>query len=171
MRTFGKTRQTASLPYIFRGAFIRAIALYSGFQMNEKVTVTERIRKMLKKFIFSLTGIMALSLVVMAQGDKTTLEGYMVDKACATGTGKVAKAADPQAAAANEPKSCVLMDGCMKSGLGIYSGGKYTEFDKKGIALAKAALEKSKKDKGAKFKVTGKVTGDKMAVEKVEEVK
>ena len=121
---------------------------------------------MLKKFIFSLTAIMALSLVVMAQ-DKA-LEGFIVDKACATG--KVAKQADPQAAAANENKGCILMESCLKSGLGIYADGKYYQFDEKGVALAKAALEKSKKDKGAKFKVTGKVTGDKVAVTGVEEV-
>jgi hypothetical protein len=121
---------------------------------------------MLKKFIFSLTAIMALSLVAIAQ-DKA-LEGFIVDKACATG--KVAKQADPQAAAANENKGCVLMPSCLQSGLGVYSGGKYTEFDEKGVALAQAALEKSKKDKGAKFKVTGKVTGNKMAVESITEV-
>ena len=123
---------------------------------------------MLKKFIFSLTAVMALSLVVMAQGEKATVEGFLVDKACATG--KVAKQADPQAAAANENKGCILMESCLKSGLGVYSGGKYTEFDEKGVALAKAAIEKSKKDKGAKFKVTGKVTGNKMAVESITEV-
>src|SRR2546428_5236852 len=123
-----------------------------------------RIRRMLRKLVFSLMAVIALSLVVMAQDDRTTLEGYIVDKACATGTGKVARQSDPQAAAANEPTSCALMESCLKSGLGIYSGGKYTQFDEKGVALAKAALEKTKKDKGAKFKVTGKVTGDKMVV-------
>ncbi len=124
---------------------------------------------MLKKFIFSLTAIIALSLVVIAQdGQTTTLEGHIVDKACATS--KVAKQKDPQAAAANESKKCVLMESCLKSGLGVYSGGKYYEFDQKGVELAKAALEKSKKEKGAKFKVTGKVAGDKIAVENIEEV-
>ena len=123
---------------------------------------------MLRKLGFSMMAVIALSLVAIAQGGKTTLEGYIIDKACATG--KVAKKPDPQAAAADEPTSCALMDTCLKSGLGIYSGGKYTQFDEKGNALAKKALEKSKKDKGAKFKVTGKMTGDKMAVEKVEEV-
>jgi hypothetical protein len=123
---------------------------------------------MLRKFIFSLTAIITLSLVVMAQDKSVTLEGFVVDKACATG--KVAKQSDPQAAAANESKGCILMKNCYDSGLGIYSGGKYTEFDENGKALAKAALEKSKKEKGAKFKVTGKVTGSKMVVEKVEEV-
>jgi len=123
---------------------------------------------MLKKLIFSLTAVMALSLVVMAQSDKATLEGFIVDKACATG--KVAKQADPQAAAANENKSCALMDACLKSGLGVYSGGKYYKFDEQGTKLAKAALEKSKKDKGAKFKVTGTVTGDKITVKGIEEI-
>jgi hypothetical protein len=57
----------------------------------------------------------------------------------------------------------------MKSGLGLYANGKYTAFDEKSAAQAKAALEKSKKDKGAKFKVTGKVVGDKFTAEKFEE--
>jgi hypothetical protein len=126
---------------------------------------------MLRKLVFSLIAVTALSLVVMAQDDKITLEGYIVDKACATGSGKVARAADPQAAAANEPKSCILMVSCLKSGLGIYSGGKFTEFDAKGVALAKAAIEKSKKDRGAKFKVIGKVTDGKLAVGSITEIK
>jgi hypothetical protein len=126
---------------------------------------------MLKKFIFSLTAIMALSLVVVAQDSQiTTLEGYISDKACAGPKGHVGKESDPQAAAATHSKGCILSDACLKSGLGIYAGGKFTEFDEKGVAQAKAALEKSKKDKGAKFKVTGKVTGGKMAIDKIEEV-
>jgi hypothetical protein len=123
---------------------------------------------MFKKFILSLTAIMALSLVAIAY-DGDSLEGVIVDKACATG--KVAKqGGDLQTAAANESKGCILMTSCLNSGLGVYSGGKYYEFDAHGNALAKAALEKSKKDKGAKFKVTGKVTGDKVAVESITEV-
>jgi hypothetical protein len=129
--------------------------------------VTERIRKMLKKFIFSMTVVMALSLVVIAY-DGEELVGVIVDKACATG--KVAKQPDLQTAAANETKACILMPSCVNSGLGVYSGGKYYEFDQKGVALAKAALEKSKKDKGAKFKVTGKVPDGKVAVTDIQEV-
>ena len=123
---------------------------------------------MLKKFILSLTAITALSLIAVAQEGNTTLTGYIVDKACATG--KVAKASDPQAAAADAPKSCALMESCLKSGLGIYADGKYTQFDEKGTSLAKAALEKTKKEKGATFKVTGTLTGGKLAVENIEEV-
>jgi hypothetical protein len=126
---------------------------------------------MLKKFIFSLTAIMALSLVVMAQEGKqgdSKLTGVIIDKACATS--KVAKQKDPQAAAAEQPTSCALMESCIKSGLGIYADGKFTEFDSKSVALAKSALEKTKKDKGAKFQVTGKVTGGKLAVTDIKEV-
>jgi hypothetical protein len=123
---------------------------------------------MLKKFIFSLMAIMALSLVAMAY-DGDSLEGIIVDKNCATG--KVPKqGGDLQTAAANESKGCILMPSCVNSGLGVYSGGKYYVFDAKGNALAKAALEKSKKDKGAKFKVTGKVTGDKIEVAEITEI-
>src|SRR5262245_63910844 len=89
--------------------------------LDLKQSLTERIRKMLKKFIFSLTAIMALSLIAIAQEGKITLTGHLVDKACATG--KVAKQTDPQAASANETKGCILMDGCLKSGLGIYADG------------------------------------------------
>jgi hypothetical protein len=122
---------------------------------------------MLKKFIFSMTAVMALSLVVMAYED-AELVGPIVDKACATG--KVNKQPDLQTAAANETKACILMPSCVNSGLGVYSGGKYYEFDQNGNTLAKAALEKSKKDKGAKFKITGKVTGGKVAVTEIQEV-
>jgi len=123
---------------------------------------------MLKKFIFSLTAIMALSLVALAY-DNDTLEGVIVDKNCATG--KVPKqGSDVQTAAANESKGCILMESCVKSGLGVYSGGKYYEFDANGNSLGKTALEKSKKDKGAKFKVTGKVTGNTIAVSAIEEI-
>ena len=122
---------------------------------------------MLKKFICALTVIMALSVVAMAQDGATTVTGYVVDKACSA---KVAKAKDPATEAAGQPKGCILMKSCFDSGVGVYSDGKFIEFDDKGKNLAKAALEKTKKDKGVKLKVTGKLTGTTMAVEKIEEV-
>src|SRR5215475_15242447 len=99
-----------------------------------------------RKFVFSLLAVIALSLVVIGQGGKATLTGYIIDKACSA---RLSKKNDPQAAASEEPTSCALMEGCVKSGFGIFVDGKYTEFDAKGTALAKAALEKTKKDKGA----------------------
>jgi len=119
---------------------------------------------MLKKIIFSLTAVMALSLGVMAQdakgakgakGDEHV--GYIVDKHCSAGD------------VANHGKGCALSADCMKSGLGFYADGKFIPFDEKSGPLAKAALEKSKKDKGAKFKVTGKVVNGKMAATNIQE--
>jgi hypothetical protein len=119
---------------------------------------------MLKKLFFSLTAVIALSLVVMAQDKSVTLTGHIVDKACS------AREAKKDAPGAAHTKGCSLMENCAKSGFGVFADGKWTEFDEKGNGLAKAALEKSKKDKGAKFKVVGKVAGDKMTVESISEV-
>ena len=121
---------------------------------------------MLKKFIYSLTAVMALSLVVMAYDGDAELTGFIVDKACATG--KVAKQADPQAAALMN-KSCMLPS-CLRAGLAFTPTARSTRSMRR-VMLAKAAIEKSKKDKGAKFKVTGKVSADKkVAVTGIEEV-
>jgi hypothetical protein len=115
---------------------------------------------MLKKFIFSLTAVMALSLVIMAQdkAKETSWTGNIVDKHCS--------AADM----ATHGKGCVLSADCMKSGLGLYSDGKFTPFDKDSSAKAKAALEKSKKDKGAKFKVTGTLKDGNLVATQIVEV-
>src|SRR5262245_66348086 len=113
---------------------------------------------MLKKFIFSLTAIIALSLVIIAQDKGEKKEGFIVDKHCSAGQ------------VANHGKRCALSAPCMKSGLGFYSDSKFTQFDTKSEALAKAALEKSKKDKGAKFVVTGKVVDGKLAASDIKEV-
>jgi hypothetical protein len=102
----------------------------------------------------------------MAQGGKKTLSGNIVDKAC---SGKVGKAANPQEAAAGHSKKCALSENCKASGYGVYADGKFYEFDAKGAELAAAALTKTTKEKGAIFKVTGKVDGDKIMVESISE--
>ncbi len=122
---------------------------------------------MLKRFLCLLSLLGALGLVAFADGKAVTLTGNLVDKACSA---RVAKKDNPQEAAAGHTKGCSLMDGCAKSGFGVFADGKYIEFDEKGNTMAKAALEKSSKDKGAKFKVTGKVTDNKMTVESIVEV-
>ena len=115
---------------------------------------------MLKKFIFSLTAVIALSLVIMAQdkAKEVTLTGNIVDKHCSG------------ANMASHKKSCATSADCLKSGLGIFENGKFTAFDADGSVKAKTALEKSKKDSGAKFEVTGTVTDGKMTVKGIKEV-
>lgn len=121
--------------------------------------------KKLFSFFAALAVVLSLAALGLADDKKVTLTGNIVDKACSA---KVAKKDDPQAAAAGEAKDCVVR--CSKGGLGIFADGKYTEFDEAGTAKAKAALEKSTKDKGAKFKVTGMIHDGKMMVESVSEV-
>jgi hypothetical protein len=113
---------------------------------------------MLKKFIFSLTAVMALSLVVMAQDKAVTLEGAIVDQHCS------------KADMATHKRNCVTSKACLDSGLGVFADGKFTKFDEASSAKAKAALEKSKKDAGAKFKVTGTVANGTMTIKSIEEV-
>ena len=125
---------------------------------------------MTRKFyscLVALVVVLSLSALGFADDKKVTLTGNIVDKACAAG---VAKKDDPQAAAGAHTKGCSLSVRCAKSGFGVYSDGKYTEFDEKGAAMAKAALEKSTKDKGAQFKVTGMLHDGKMMVESISEV-
>jgi len=125
---------------------------------------------MIKKLFFPVSAlVVALSLVglTFAQGEATTLTGHIIDKACSQ---RVAKKENPQAAAAAESKGCALMESCAKSGFGVFADGKFYEFDQKGASLAKSALEKTSKDKGAKFKVVGKVSEGKVAVDSITEV-
>jgi len=113
--------------------------------------------------------LIALGMVGIASAsgqESVTLTGHIVDKACSA---RVAKKDNPQEAAAGHTKGCSLMEGCAKSGFGVFSDGKYYEFDEKGTELAKSALEKSSKDKGAVFSVTGKVNDGKMMVESISE--
>lgn len=64
-------------------------------------------------------------------------------------------------------KQCVLT--CAKSGLGIVlSDGKFVKFDESGNAKAVEALKASTKEKDLKAKVTGKLDGEIIKVEKVE---
>ena len=80
----------------------------------------------------------------------------------------MAKKDNPQTASAEESKDYVVR--CSKGGLGIFADGKYTEFDEAGTAKAKALLEKSTKDKGAKFTVTGMVHDGKLMIDSIAEV-
>lgn len=124
---------------------------------------------MIKRFFsLSIAFAFALTLVGVASADdKATLTGHIVDKACSA---RVAKKEDPQAAAMGHGKGCALSENCAKSGFGVFADGKFVEFDEKGNTMAKAALEKTGKDKGAKFKVTGKMADGKITVESISEV-
>lgn len=118
--------------------------------------------------LYSLLAVftLALSLTAIAQdkgGKSVTLTGNILDVACS------AKATTAEAATGHK-KGCALSPNCLKSGLGVFADGKYVAFDEAGTAKGKAALEATSKASGAKFKVTGKMVDDKLAVESISEV-
>src|SRR5438105_8922312 len=105
---------------------------------------------MMRKTLFPLTAlIVLLGLVALgvAQEKKATLTGYLVDKACSAGQ---AKKENP---GAEHSRKCALMENCAASGFGVFADGKFYEFDKKGIDLAKELFQNTKKEKGIKVTV------------------
>lgn len=124
--------------------------------------------KKLFSLAFVLTAVLSFAAMSVARHTgEITLTGNLIDKSCSTGR---MKKENPQAAIDEHTKKCSLMENCLKSGLGVYADGKFTELDEKGNGLAKAALEASAKEKGAKFKVTGTMVDGKLAVTKITEV-
>ena len=107
------------------------------------------------KTILALSMLLLLtSVTVVAQETApTTLTGYVVDQHCGA---TIATKADVMDKAAAHTKECALMEDCVKSGYGIFSGGKYYKFDSTGSATAQAAIEKSKLSKGLFFIAVGK---------------
>lgn len=68
---------------------------------------------------------------------------------------------------AGHTKACVLS--CAKSGLGlVLSDGKFVKFDEAGNTKAVDALKASTKDKDLKAKITGKLDGEVIKVDKIE---
>jgi hypothetical protein len=122
-----------------------------------------------KLFLSAAVSALLLSLVAIgiAQEKSVSLTGVIVDKMCSA---RVGKAQDVMAAAAAHKKGCALSDGCQASGFGVFSDGKFYEFDAKGNELAKAKLTASKKDTGAKFKVEGKLAETKLTVTSITEL-
>ncbi len=99
--------------------------------------------------------IFALSLVFGTMAFAESWTGTLVDTSC--------KGKD----LASHTKKCTM--GCAKSGLGVVlSDGKFVKFDEAGNAMALEALKASSKEADLKTKVTGKLDGDVIKVEKVE---
>lgn len=94
--------------------------------------------------------------------------GYVVDAMCAKNMMKKDNAMEK---AAKHTKECALNEDCAASGFGVFSGGKYYEFDDSGDKMAKEMIEKSSTEKGLMADVTGKMEGDKITVASIAEMK
>ena len=114
----------------------------------------------------------ALALVLMAvslsaQDNTVTLDGYMIDNACAS-----SHATDKTFGTwvKTHGTSCATMDACEKSGYAIYAKDKVYKFDDAGNQSAEDLLKTTKSKKGLHIKVEGTVDGDTIKVTKLTEV-
>ena len=112
----------------------------------------------------------AVALVVMsgalvAQNKTVTLDGYMIDNACASSS----KTKD-MTWIKTHSTSCATMDACEKSGYAVYAKDKLYKFDEAGNASAVELIKNSKSKKGLHIKVEGILDGDTIKVTKITEV-
>jgi type 1 fimbria pilin len=117
--------------------------------------------------IFPLVAIVVLMTgALMAQDKTVTLDGYLIDNACAA----TATAEKPLGTwVKDHPPSCATMEDCEKSGYAVYADNKLYKFDAGGNASAKELLKATKSKKGLRIKVEGTVDGDTIKVTKLTE--
>ena len=111
-----------------------------------------------------LATLFLIGTTVSAVQNKMTLQGYLMDRACAAG---VLKSDDKAAAAKKHTKDCALS--CADSGFGVLAGDKYYRFDDHGNKLAEALLKATKKSSDISVEVTGSLKGDVLAVDSLSE--
>ena len=86
--------------------------------------------------LMGLIGVVARAEV----GKTTTINGVLIDNMCG---GRMMTKDDPQAAAAEHPKSCAVKEACAASGYAVISGKRLLRFDYNGNKLAKEYLAKA----------------------------
>jgi len=113
----------------------------------------------MKQLVMMLViGLVAAGAAYAAQG-QDTVSGYLIDLRCA------AQHAGEADFAATHNKECLLMDKCVKSGYGVLTtDNKLVKFDNQGNREALKLIKATDKDKDWKVTVTGKVTGEQIAV-------
>ncbi len=102
------------------------------------------------------------AMTLVAEGNKVTLTGYLVDQMCAGEMKDSAKAAE-------HTKQCALMDHCADSGFGVFADGKFVKFDAEGSKKAKALVEKSVKEKGLVVIAEGTLSNGTLTVASLKE--
>ena len=114
----------------------------------------------------------ALALVLTAvslsaQDNVVTLDGYMIDNACAS-----SHATDKTFSSwvKTHGTSCATMDACEKSGYAVFAKDKVYKFDDAGNTSAAEVIKNTKSKKGLHIKVEGTIDGDMIKVTKITEV-
>ncbi len=100
--------------------------------------------------------------------DAVTMRGYILDAMCGDVLAKKQK--DLMQKASKHTRKCGLAEACAASGYGVFAEGRWVKFDAGGNTLAKAALEKSTREKGLFFSVTGQMKDGLLTVASITEV-
>ena len=116
--------------------------------------------------VLATLALAALASIALAQTQKVTLRGYLIDKMCST---RAMKSESPTGAAKKHTKACASMPKCAGSGYGVVSGDKFYTFDDKGNEMAKVLLDSTKKDDSLSIEVVGTLDGNKITVESLKE--
>jgi uncharacterized membrane protein len=126
-----------------------------------------RSKKMTRK-VFAVAGILAFLIVLQAQTPKTvTVEGYIIDNACA---GAHAKEAGFGERVKKHTRSCALMESCVTSGYAVFTAdAKLYKFDKAGNEKTEALLKETETKAGVAVIVEGTMDGDTIKVTKITE--
>ncbi|MGD9935050.1 MAG: hypothetical protein AB7T37_15245 [Dehalococcoidia bacterium] len=100
----------------------------------------------------------------VAQAQQTqTVKGHLVDVMCAT---KHATEADY---IAKHDKTCLLMEGCVKSGYSVVTAdGKVLKLDAKGSQQALALIKKTERTSAWTVAVNGTMSGDTITVASIQ---
>jgi hypothetical protein len=101
--------------------------------------------------------------------DAVTVRGYILDAMCGDVLAKKQK--DLMQKASKHTRKCGLAEACAASGYGVFTDGRWVKFDAEGNKLAKAALEKSTKERDLLFSVTGQMKDGLLAVATITEVR
>jgi hypothetical protein len=102
-----------------------------------------------------------------SESKAVVLKGYVVDAMCGEAW---ARKGIGEEKAAKHTKACALNDHCSASGYGVFSGGKWIKFDGTGDQKAKAAIEKSPKDRGHYCEIHGVMNGQTLQVASLKEL-
>jgi len=123
------------------------------------------IRKLLP--LLAVLALVLMTAALVAQDKTVTLDGYMIDNACAS-----SHATDKTFGTwvKTHGTTCATMDSCEKSGYAVYADDKVYKFDDKGNDSAVELLKNTKSKKGLHVKVEGTIDGDMIKVTKLTEV-
>ena len=117
--------------------------------------------------LLAAVALVLMTAALVAQDKTVTLDGYMIDNACAS-----SHATDKAFGTwvKTHGTSCAMMEACEKSGYAVYANDKIYKFDDAGNASAEELLKSTKSKKGLHVKVEGTVDGDMIKVTKLTEV-